>query len=92
MKEIPSLLKKTFFDPHVFPTYFKQLEMASPFYPAYVSSPPDQVRYVPKSYRPKSARTTTPSTSKTKGKASCLSASSSDSQDIPETPPPKNPK
>ncbi|KAI5433556.1 hypothetical protein KIW84_020735 [Lathyrus oleraceus] len=48
-----------------------------------------QVRYTPTTYRPKSTRTTTPSTSKTKVKASCLSTSSLDSQDIPETPPPK---
>ncbi|KAI5400362.1 hypothetical protein KIW84_065304 [Lathyrus oleraceus] len=61
----------------------------SPFYPTYGSSPPDQVRYIPRAYRPKYTRTSTPSTSKTKDKASCLSASSSDSQDIPETPPPK---
>ncbi|KAI5427920.1 hypothetical protein KIW84_033083 [Lathyrus oleraceus] len=61
----------------------------SPFYPSYVSSPPDHVRYIPTAYRPKSTRTATPSTSKTKGKASCLSVSSSDSQDIPEIPPPK---
>ncbi|KAI5403929.1 hypothetical protein KIW84_051178 [Lathyrus oleraceus] len=59
------------------------------FLPTYVSSPPDQVRYIPTAYRPKSTRTSTPSTSKTKGKAPCLSASSSDSQDIPETSPPK---
>lgn len=83
-------VENSFFDPPAFPTYFKQLERPYPFYPTYVSSPPDQVRYIPTTYRPKSTRTATPSTSKTKGKAFCLSASSSDSQDIPETPPPKS--
>ncbi|KAI5429496.1 hypothetical protein KIW84_034183 [Lathyrus oleraceus] len=85
----PKPVENSFFDPPAFPTYFKQPERPSPFYPTYVSSPPDQVRYIPTVYRPKSTRTSTPSTSKTKGKASCLSASSSYSQDIPETPPPK---
>ncbi|KAI5434660.1 hypothetical protein KIW84_021475 [Lathyrus oleraceus] len=83
----PKSVGNSFFDPPAFSTYFKQPERPSPFYPTYVSSPPDQVRYMPTAYRPKSTRTATPSTSKTKGKASCLSASSSDSQDIPETPP-----
>ncbi|KAI5423648.1 hypothetical protein KIW84_030028 [Lathyrus oleraceus] len=82
-------VENSFFDPPAFPTYFKQPERPSPFYPTYVSSPPDRVRYIPTAYRPKSSRTSTPSTSKTKGKAPCLSASSADSQDIPETPPPK---
>ncbi|KAI5383653.1 hypothetical protein KIW84_070870 [Lathyrus oleraceus] len=63
--------------------------MSSPFYPAYVSSPPVQAKYILIAYIPKSSRTTTTSTSKTKGKATCLSASSSDSHDIPEIPPPK---
>ncbi|KAI5405968.1 hypothetical protein KIW84_052642 [Lathyrus oleraceus] len=85
----PKPVENSFFDPPTFPTYFKQPERPSPFYPTYVSSPPNQVRYIPTAYRPKSTKTSTPSTSKTKGKASCLSASSSDSQDIPETPPPK---
>ncbi|KAI5428511.1 hypothetical protein KIW84_033480 [Lathyrus oleraceus] len=85
----PNPVKNSFFDPPTFLTYFKQPEKPSPFYPAYVSSPPNQVRYIPTAYRPKYTRTTTPSTSKTKGKASCLSASSSDSQDIPETTHPK---
>ncbi|KAI5444710.1 hypothetical protein KIW84_013112 [Lathyrus oleraceus] len=85
----PKPVENFFFDPPSFPTYFKQPERPSPFYPTYVSSPPDQVRYIPTTYRPKSTKTSTPSTSKTKGKASCLSASTSDSQDIPETPPPK---
>ncbi|KAI5404685.1 hypothetical protein KIW84_051738 [Lathyrus oleraceus] len=85
----PKPVENNFFDPSAFPTYFKQPERFSPFYPAYVSSPPDQVRYILTTYRPKSTRTATPSTSKTKGKASCLSASSSDSQDILETPSPK---
>ncbi|KAI5434661.1 hypothetical protein KIW84_021476 [Lathyrus oleraceus] len=85
----PKPVENSFFDPPDFPTYFKQPERPSPFYPTYVSSPPDQVRYIPTTYRPKSTRTATPSTSKSKGKASYLSASSSDSQDIPETPPPK---
>ncbi|KAI5388964.1 hypothetical protein KIW84_074570 [Lathyrus oleraceus] len=85
----PEHVENSFFDPLVFPTYFKQLERPSPFYPTYVSSPPDQVRYIPTAYRPKSARITTPSTSKTKGKVSCLSASSSDSKIIPDTPSPK---
>ncbi|KAI5409459.1 hypothetical protein KIW84_055047 [Lathyrus oleraceus] len=85
----PKPIENSFFDPHTFPTYFKQPERSSPFYSTYVSSPPYQVRYIPTTYRPKSTTTATPSTSKTKGKASCLSASSSESQDIPETPPPK---
>ncbi|KAI5431885.1 hypothetical protein KIW84_035863 [Lathyrus oleraceus] len=85
----PKPVGNYFFDPPIFPTYFKQPERPSSFCPAYVSSPPDQGRYIPTTYRPKCTRTTTTSTSKTKGKASCLSASSSDSQDIPETPPPK---
>ncbi|KAI5434801.1 hypothetical protein KIW84_021568 [Lathyrus oleraceus] len=85
----PKHVENSFFDPPAFPTYFKQPERPSPFYPTYASPPPDQVRYIPTAYRPKSTRASTPSTSKTKGKASCLSASSSDSQDIPETPPPK---
>ncbi|KAI5404564.1 hypothetical protein KIW84_051644 [Lathyrus oleraceus] len=82
-------VENSFFDPLTFPTYFKQPKRPSPFYPTYVSSLPDQFRYIPLTYRPKSTRTITPSTSKTKGKTSCLSASSLDSQDIPETPPPK---
>ncbi|KAI5428604.1 hypothetical protein KIW84_033560 [Lathyrus oleraceus] len=82
-------IENSFFDTPVFPAYFKQPEKSSPLYLAYVSSPPNQVRYIPTTYRTKSTRTTTPLTSKTKGKASYLSASSSDSQDIPETPPPK---
>ncbi|KAI5410228.1 hypothetical protein KIW84_055643 [Lathyrus oleraceus] len=85
----PKPVENSFFDPPAFPTYFKQPERPSPFYPTYVSSPPDQVRYTPTTYRPKSTRTATPSASKTKGKASYLSASSSDSQDIPKTPHPK---
>ncbi|KAI5439436.1 hypothetical protein KIW84_025001 [Lathyrus oleraceus] len=85
----PKLVENSFFDPPTFPTYFKQPERPSPFYPAYASSPPNQVRYIHITYRPKSTRTTTPSTSKTKGKSPCMSASSSYSQDIPETSPPK---
>ncbi|CAK8566538.1 unnamed protein product [Lathyrus sativus] len=85
----PKPVEKSFLDPPTFPTYFKRLERPSSFYPVYVSSPSDPVKYIPTAYRPRSSRTTTTSTSKTKGKAACLSASSSNSQDIPETPPSK---
>lgn len=85
----PKPVENSFFDPPAFPTYFKRPKRSSPFYHAYVSSSPDQVKYIPTAYKPKSSRTTTTSTSKTKGKASYLSASSSYSQDIPETPLPK---
>ncbi|KAI5404277.1 hypothetical protein KIW84_051435 [Lathyrus oleraceus] len=48
-----------------------------------------KAKYIPRAYKPKSARTTITSTSKTKRKVACFSASFSDSRDIPDTPPPK---
>ncbi|KAI5400355.1 hypothetical protein KIW84_065297 [Lathyrus oleraceus] len=38
----PKPVENSFFDPPAFPTYFKQPERTSPFYPTYVSSPPNQ--------------------------------------------------
>ncbi|KAI5411213.1 hypothetical protein KIW84_056372 [Lathyrus oleraceus] len=46
----PKPVENSFFDPPAFPTYFKQPERPSPFYPTYASSPPDQVRYIPTAY------------------------------------------
>ncbi|KAI5438486.1 hypothetical protein KIW84_024286 [Lathyrus oleraceus] len=37
----PKPVENSFFDPPAFPKYFKQPERPSPFYPTYVSSPPD---------------------------------------------------
>jgi predicted nucleic acid-binding Zn-ribbon protein len=82
----PKPIEDPLFNPPVFPTYFTQPERPSPFYPSYASSPPDYVKYIPTAYRPKSARTTT-SSYRSKGKTACLSVSSSDSQDVAETPP-----
>ncbi|KAI5405237.1 hypothetical protein KIW84_052134 [Lathyrus oleraceus] len=66
---------------------YKAKKRPSLFYPVYISSPPDQAKYVPTTYMPKSAITTITSTLKTKGKTACLSTSSLDSQDIPEITP-----
>ncbi|XP_073220669.1 uncharacterized protein [Cicer arietinum] len=88
-KEEYKHVEDPFFNPPNFPSYFSRPNRPSPLYPTYASSPPDYAKYIPTTYRPKSARTEKASTSRSKEKITCLSVSSSDSQDVPETPSPK---
>lgn len=72
----PKSVENSFFNPHTFPTYFTRPEKISPFYPTYASSPPDFVKYIPITHKPKFDRTNSPSTTKKKGKVVYLSTSS----------------